>query len=77
MLSENQCRVLVEKANPGVKAVASAAYKNLYLVRVEFPDPDEKNYDPFFSVDPSSGAVKEFSIMTDGDPVEVAQCFNS
>lgn len=72
MISEQQARTAVESAYPGVKAVASATYKNLYLVRVEQADPDELDYDPFFSVNQNTGEVQEFSVLTDGDIDEIA-----
>ena len=75
MYSEKEAKELVEKANPGAKAVDSFRYNNLYLVRVEHPSPDEANYDPFYSVDPESGSVSEFSVTTDGDPTAIAQAY--
>ncbi len=77
MLNEAQAKELVEKSEPGVKAVDCFRYESLLLVRVEFPDPDEANYDPFFSVDPDTGEVKEFSVITDGDPVAIGLAFQN
>lgn len=74
MYNEKQARELVEKYYPKAKAVDSFWYKDLILVRVEHPSSDEVNYDPFFSVD-SDGKVKEFSVITDGDPVTIALAF--
>lgn len=75
MYNENQAKELVEKKNPGTKAVESFRYNSLILVRVEHPSADEANYDPFYSVDPESGAVNEFSVLTDGDPMAIAQAY--
>jgi hypothetical protein len=75
MYNETQAKKIVEQENPGSKAVDSFVYKNLILVRVEHPSPDEANYDPFYSVDPKTGRVSEFSVLTDGDPQEIAEAF--
>jgi hypothetical protein len=76
-LSENESKKRVEEANPGVKAVDCFAYESLYLVRVQHPSADEADYDPFFSVNPNTGEVKEFSVITDGDPVAIAKAFQA
>jgi hypothetical protein len=77
MYDKFQAKRLVEKAYPGAKAKDCFVYKGLFLVRVEHPDPDEANYDPFLSVDPVTGEVNEFSVLTDGDPVAIAEAFNN
>lgn len=77
MYSELQAKVLVERQNPGVKAVDCFRYQSVFLVRVEHPDEDETDYDPFFSVDPNTGKVSEFSVITDGDPVAIAEAFTN
>lgn len=75
MYNEAQAKKLVEEKNPGSKAMDSFRYNNLILVRVEHPSPDEANYDPFYSVDPDSGQVNEFSVLADGDPKAIALAF--
>lgn len=77
MLNQKQAMMLVEKEYPGTRAEVCVNYRELYLVRVKHADPDEANYDPFFSVDPSTGSVKEFSILTDGNPIEISKLFNT
>lgn len=77
MLDEQTARTLVEQAVPGSKAVACVQYRKLYLVRVQRADPDEEDYDPFFSVDFSTREVSEFSVITDGDIVEISNLFDS
>lgn len=74
MYDEKQAKLLVERKT-GLKAVHSFRYNNLLLVRVKHDSEDEADYDPFFSVDPESGEVKEFSVVTDGDPVAIAEAF--
>ncbi len=48
MYNEIQAKALVEKKYPEIKAVDSFRYKDIFLVRIEHPDSEEANYDPFF-----------------------------
>lgn len=75
MLSKQEAQRAVEVEWPDARAMQCVEYKGLYLVRVKWTSPDERDYDPFFSVDPESGVVNEFSIMTDADPVALAAAF--
>lgn len=75
MLSVTQASTQVSKAIPGCKVMACVPYKGGYLARVEMPSAEEKHFDPFFVVNANTGEVQEFSIMTDGDPLEVAAAF--
>ncbi len=77
MLSETQAKSIVAKLYPEVEIVDCFRYEGIYLVRIEQSDPEEANYDPFFSVDPNSGTVKEFSVITDGDPLAIARAFEN
>lgn len=72
MLTESQAQIQVEKALPGIKVKAWTRYQDLYLIRVEYPSEEEKDWDPFFSVDILTGEVYEFSVLTDGDINEIA-----
>lgn len=74
MFSTSDVKTIVERTT-GATAVACAPYKGHFLVRVEHASPDEKNYDPFYWVDSVSGRVEEFSVITDGDPVEIGEAF--
>lgn len=75
MFNEIQAKMLVEKEHPGSKAEVCVKYKDLYLVRIKHADPDEQNYDPFFSVDPNTGEVRDFSVITDGNILEISDLF--
>ena len=75
MLNVEQAKAEVLKAIPGATMEACVPYKGGFLARVKFPSVEEANYDPFFIVNANTGEVQEFSIMTDGDPVEVADAF--
>jgi len=75
MLSEEEAKAAVAKEDPEAKVVDAFWYNNLYLVRVEHPNPSEANWDPFYSVNPKTGKVAEFSVMEDGDPMAIAQAY--
>lgn len=77
MSDEEKAKALVAKTFPGIAIKDCFRYKDLYLVRVEQQSADEADYDPFLSVDLQTGVVKEFSVITDGDPVEIAEAFNN
>ena len=65
MLNQTEAQAKMKTALPQFPIKAWTEYENLYLFRVEFPFPGEENYDPFFSVDKSTGEVRDFSIFTD------------
>lgn len=77
MLNNEQAADLVKGLYPDVKIVDSFRYEGLILVRIEHSDSEEANYDPFFSVDVNTGVIKEFSVITDGDPVAIAKAFEN
>lgn len=69
-------RAIAEKYLKGATVEACVPYKNDFLVRVKHPPEEEAHYDPFFIVS-SAGVLQEFSVMTDGDPVEIAAAFQA
>lgn len=69
MLNETQAQDKVKSFAPNVTLKTWASYKNLYLIKVEWPSKDEKNFDPFFSVDKNTGKVQDFSILPDLDTI--------
>ena len=73
MLNEAQAQVTLRKALPGYPIKAMTKYRDLFLFRVEHPDPLEKDYDPFFSVDPVTEEVRDFSVITDGNLSEISK----
>jgi hypothetical protein len=75
MFDANHAKALVRSFHPEVVVEDCFPYKELYLVRVTHDDPDEADYDPFYSVNKNTGEVAEFSVITDGDPSEIAQAF--
>lgn len=77
MMAVEQAKQEVLKAIPDSTVEACVPYKGGFLARVKFPSAEEANYDPFFIVNANTGEVQEFSIMTDGDPAEVARAFGA
>jgi hypothetical protein len=75
MISATQAATQVSKAIPGCTVMKCVPYKGGYLARVEMPSAEEKHFDPFFIVNANTGEVQEFSIVTDGDPLEIAAAF--
>lgn len=75
MLSVDDAKNEVESAIKGATVEACVPYKGGFLARVKLPSAEEANYDPFFMVNAHTGEVQEFSVMTDGDPLEVAAAF--
>lgn len=75
MLTDEQATEVLLVELPGIEVAAHAHFKELHLFRVVWPSSEEADYDPFFSVHAETGEVSEFSIMTDGDPSEIAAAF--
>lgn len=75
MITVDEAKREIETAIPGTRVEACVPYKGGYLARAILPSPEETNWDPFFIVNANTGEIQEFSIMTDGDPLEVAEAF--
>lgn len=74
MLNSEQAKAEVEDA-VDCTVEACVPYKGGFLARVKLNSAEEANYDPFFIVNANTGEVQEFSVMTDGDPLEIAAAF--
>jgi hypothetical protein len=75
MLSEEEARHIVRNAFPDRSIVTSIDYREVYLFLVLGTEPLEGDQDPFFSVDKTTGELRDFSIITDGDPKEITAKF--
>lgn len=76
MLTESQATTVVKKAFPGADIRPPIVYRGLYIFQVfRNLDPDEDHFDPYYSVNQRTGALSDFSIMTDGDPREINLLF--
>lgn len=65
MLNKTQVFTAMKNFYPNATIKAWTQYHDLYLFRIEHPSESEKNYDPFFSVNPITEEVQDFSVLTD------------
>lgn len=76
MLSDADATILAKRNLPGRELSKPVPYRGLFLFIATDPnDPDEGDFDPFYSVNQSTGEFKEFSVITDGDITEIADLF--
>lgn len=76
-MTRQEAALLVAQTVVVASVEACVPYKGDWLARVKFTSPAEADFDPFFLVKSATGEVSEFSIMTDGDPSEVATAFEA
>lgn len=74
MLNAEQAAKKVEEA-VDCSVEVCVPYKGGFLARVILNSAEEAHFDPFFMVNANTGEVQEFSVMTDGDPLEIAAAF--
>lgn len=75
MLSADEAKKALEDGLPGITVKACVPYLGNFLARVEYLIPDEKDYDPFFLVNATTGRISEFSVLTDGNLLEIDKAF--
>lgn len=75
MLSKEQATDIVEKTFPTGRINSSIEYQGLYVFQVFQEDPNEGRMDPFFSVNQETGELRDFSVLTDGNPQEIQRLF--
>lgn len=76
MLSELEATAIVRKEFPDSRIEPPINYRGVYLFMVfNDDDPLEGDQDPFFSVDHMTGELRDFSIITDGNPREITDLF--
>ena len=73
MLNRLQAQALLKEFYPAASIKAWTEFKDIYLFRVEHPDPLEKDWDPFFSVDKLTEEVRDFSVLNDIDSSSFSQ----
>lgn len=71
MFSQAEAKISLEKFYPEATVKSWTQYRDIYLFQVEHPSVEEKDYDPFFSVDPFTEEIRDFSVITDGDISEI------
>jgi hypothetical protein len=71
MLSELEASGLIKSTFPNSRIEKPIFYRGLFVFQVFGDDPLEGDQDPFYSVDQKTGELRDFSILTDGDPKEI------
>jgi hypothetical protein len=75
MLTEIEAVRVVTDAFPGARIEKPIEYRDVFLFQVFTDDPLEGGQDPFFSVNIQTGELRDFSVITDGDPKEIERKF--
>lgn len=75
MLSEVDARVVVKNAFPTASISNPIDYQGVYVFKVITPDPLEGDQDPFYSVNKTTGELRDYSVITDGDINEITDLF--
>lgn len=75
MLSELEATGLIGNLFTGSRIEKPIAYRGVYLFQVFGQDLLEGDQDPFFSVNIQTGEIRDFSVLTDGDPKEIENAF--
>lgn len=75
MISLEQAKIIVKENLPTGNIQRQIEYRGLYLFQVFTTEPGEEEMDPFYSVDMKTGEFRDFSIITDGDIVEITDLF--
>lgn len=75
-LSETQATAVIRRGLPNRRIEPPIEYKDLYIFQAyDDSDPEEGFYDPFFSVNKTTGELREFSVITDGNAHEISAKF--
>lgn len=78
MISAKQALSIAKEALPHAKINAQVEYQDLYIFHVTRIDlPHEEDYDPFYSVDRSTGEFQDFSLLIDGNANEILALFDA
>lgn len=75
MPNVQEATAIVHKNYPEGKIQKFIVYKDLFLFQVFSDDPFEGQWDPYYSVNQKTGEFRDFSIITDGDIVEITNLF--
>lgn len=75
MLNKADAITIAKNAILDGRIEAVVEYKDLYLLQIFEDRPGEEDMDPYYSIDRNTGEFRDFSIITDGDPNEIAALF--
>lgn len=76
MFNVKQAKNIVKKHLPDDNIESMIIYDGKYVFKVISDDELEGDMDPFYSVDIETGEFRDFSILTDGNTVEIVELFN-
>lgn len=76
MLSIKQAINTVKKNIPDGNIDSMIVYNGLYVFKVFMNDELEGQMDPFYSVNVETGEFRDFSIITDGNILEITKLFS-
>lgn len=68
MLSKEEASAKLLELLPQRTIEKVVEFGDLYIIQAFHPDPQEGQYDPFFSVNKETGEARDFSWITDGGP---------
>ena len=75
MLTPDEAISLLKNVFKGSTIGLYVEYGDLYIVQVFRNLPGEGDYDPFYSVNKTTGMIMDYSIITDGDTQELNRLF--
>jgi hypothetical protein len=75
MLSIEEAKNVVKQNLPFWNIKKFVIYNGLYVFQVYSDDPEEGGFDPFFSVNKSTGEFLDFSPFEDGNLLEITNLF--
>ena len=75
MVDISEAKKIVKENLPDGKVSKYIEYNDLFVFQVFRKDPLEGAWDPFFSVNKTTGDFNEFSILMDGDFEEIYELF--
>ena len=75
MFSPTDAAKIIKENHPYGEIQSYIDYGNVYIFQVFNKHPGEEVMDPFYSVDKSTGAFAEFSILTDGPTEQITSLF--
>lgn len=75
-LSAQDATILVQRTFPEGDVRPPVVYKGQFLFRVFHPkDKLEGDSDPFFTVNPTTGDIRDFCVLTDGSIADITKLF--
>ena len=77
MLSKADATAVINKNISGADIQGLIEYQNLYVFKVFTDDPDEGQFDPFYSVDQETGTFAEFPLFLQDNIPAIIDAFET